>query len=86
MPDKQPPVSQAPLSSGSSNNDSDPASEAAPLTMKQKLGDATNRWLAKNRSLVLRQTPVWAQGMAAIVISLGSFAFIGSVIFLWILI
>ena len=34
----------------------------------------------QNRSLVLRQTPVWAQGMATI-ISLGSLAFIGSVLF-----
>ena len=51
------------------------------LTVKQKLGDATNRWLAKNRSLVLRQTPVWAQSMAAIVIGLGTIAVVGSVLF-----
>ena len=59
------------------------ANGAAPgaLTVKQKLGDATNRWLAKNRSLVLRQTPVWAQSMAAIVIALGTVVVVGSVLF-----
>ena len=36
------------------------------LTLKQKAGDAANRWMARNRSLVLRQTPVWAQSLAAI--------------------
>lgn len=81
MPDKQTPVPPSPMSSGPGTNGNDPAADGASLTLKQKLGDATNRWLAKNRSLVLRQTPVWAQGMAAIVIGLGSIAFIGSVFF-----
>ena len=83
MPDTNPPLtpdldseSLEPFSDGTESLDKSPS-----LTVKQKIGDATNRWLAKNRSLVLRQTPVWAQGMAAIVISLGSIAFIGSVIF-----
>ena len=69
------------MPSGRDTSDSDPVAEGPSLTVKQRLGDATNRWLAKNRSLVLRQTPVWAQGMATIVISLGSLAFIGSVLF-----
>lgn len=56
-------------------------SEASDLTLKQKLGDATNSWLARNRSLVLRQTPVWAQSMAAIVVSLGTIALVGSWLF-----
>tara|TARA_B100000674_G_C37911354_1_gene948723 strand:- start:12 stop:1244 length:1233 start_codon:yes stop_codon:yes gene_type:complete len=59
----------------------DSVSGATTPSVKQKLGDAANRWLAKNRSLVLRQTPVWAQSMAAIVISLGSIALLGSVLF-----
>ena len=60
-----------------------PPKPSAPsaLTVKQKLGDATNRWLAKNRSLVLRQTPVWAQSMAAIVIALGTVVVVGGVVF-----
>ena len=79
MPDKQTPVPPSPMSSGPGTKGNDPAADGASLTLKQKLGDATNRWLAKNRSLVLRQTPAWAQGMAVIVIGLGSIAFIGSV-------
>ncbi len=51
------------------------------LTPKQVLGDAANQWLARNRSLVLRQTPVWAQSLAAIFIGLGTIAVVGSVIF-----
>ncbi len=46
--------------------------EAKPLTVKQKAGDAANRWMARNRSLVLRQTPVWAQSLAVLMIGLGS--------------
>ena len=57
------------------------APEPGALTVKQKLGDATNRWLAKNRSLVLRQTPVWAQSMAAIVIALGTITVVGGFLF-----
>ena len=49
------------------------------LSMKQKAGDAANRWLARNRSLVLRQTPVWAQSLAALMIGLGGIALIGSI-------
>ena len=33
--------------------------------------NAIDKWLAKNRSLVLRQTPVWAQSLAVIVLALG---------------
>ena len=48
---------------------------------KEVLGDAAERWLARNRSLVLRQTPVWAQSLAAIVIGLGTVAVVGGVLF-----
>ena len=51
------------------------------LTLKQKAGDAANNWLARNRSLVLRQTPVWAQGLAALVIGLGGIVVIGGIFF-----
>ena len=49
--------------------------EDANLTNKQShkkvVGDFADRWLARNRSLVLRQTPIWAQSLAGIVIGLG---------------
>ena len=51
------------------------------LSMKQRAGDAANRWLARNRSLVLRQTPVWAQTLAALMIGLGGIAVIGGILF-----
>ena len=51
------------------------------LTLKQKAGDAANRWLAKNRNLVLRQTPVWAQSMAGIFVALGTIAVVGGFLF-----
>ena len=70
------------------NNDQDPSSAlvdttatSEDLTLKQKAGDAANRWLARNRSLVLRQTPVWAQSLAALMIGLGSIAIVGSIVF-----
>ena len=43
--------------------------------------NAANDWLARNRNLVLRQTPVWAQSMVAILISLGSLAVVGGIFF-----
>ena len=51
------------------------------LTLKQRAGDAANRWMARNRSLVLRQTPVWAQSLAAILIGLSTTAVIGGILF-----
>ena len=51
------------------------------LTLKQKAGDAANRWMARNRSLVLRQTPVWAQSLAAILIGLSTTAVLGGILF-----
>ena len=51
------------------------------LSLKQKAGDAANRWMARNRSLVLRQTPVWAQSLAAILIGLSTTAVIGGILF-----
>lgn len=46
--------------------------ETSTLTVKQKAGDAANRWLERNRNLVLRQTPVWAQTMAGLLVALGT--------------
>ena len=46
--------------------------ETSSLTVKQKVGDAANRWLERNRNLVLRQTPVWAQTMAGLLVALGT--------------
>ena len=38
---------------------------------REVVTQSAERWLARNRSLVLRQTPVWAQSLAAIMIGLG---------------
>jgi hemolysin D len=81
MPSSPPPATPQLKPPEPSANGADPGSKPGSLTVKQKLGDATNRWLAKNRSLVLRQTPVWAQSMAVIVISLGTVAVVGGVLF-----
>ena len=59
----------------------DVTAESRKIQLKQKAGDLANRWLERNRSLVLRQTPVWAQGFAILMISLGSVGLIGSILF-----
>ena len=41
------------------------------LNPKELAQKSTERWFARNRSLVLRQTPVWAQSLAVIVLTLG---------------
>ena len=60
---------------------SDESSENNSLTVKQKIGDAANNWLEKNKSVVLRQTPKWAQGLAITMLSLGSLMVIGGIVF-----
>lgn len=51
------------------------------LTLKQKIGDASNEWMERNRSLVLRQTPIWAQSLSIGLVSLGSIAVLGGIFF-----
>ena len=50
-------------------------------SIKNKLGDAANHWIAKNRSLTLRQTPFWAQSITALLICLGSISLVASIFF-----
>ena len=59
----------------------DTTAKSEDLNLKQKAGDAANRWLARNRSLVLRQTPFWAQSLVALMISLGGIAVVGGIFF-----
>lgn len=55
--------------------------DVADLTIQQRIGKNTNKWLERNRSMVLRQTPVWAQSLVALMISLGGIAVIGGIFF-----
>lgn len=78
----KPPSPQDPVSDSELNEnvvDTNATSEV--LTIKERAGDAANRWLAKNRSLVLRQTPVWAQSLAALLIILGTTAVTAAIVF-----
>ena len=49
--------------------------------VKDLLQNTADRWLQKNRSLVLRQTPVWAQSLAGILIGLGVVAVSAGIFF-----
>ena len=53
----------------------------AKLKLKEITSSSANKWLAKNRSLVLRQTPIWAQSLITIVISLAGITVAASIIF-----
>lgn len=75
-----PPASSEPESSAGSAL-VDTTAVVEDLSFKQQVGDAANRWLARNRSLVLRQTPVWAQSLAALMIGLGGIALVGGIFF-----
>ena len=48
---------------------------------KEAVTQAAERWLARNRSLVLRQTPVWAQSLVGIMIGLGVSAVTAGLLF-----
>ena len=52
-----------------------------PRRAKEVISQSAERWLARNRSLVLRQTPVWAQSLATIVVSLGISAITAGLLF-----
>ncbi len=51
------------------------------LEPKRAISDAANQWLAKNRNLVLRQTPVWAQTLTGVLIAVGTLGILGGVLF-----
>ena len=69
------------FSRSSSKNDNKPLEDNLKSTFKDKAGDAANKWLARNRSLVLRQTPFWAQSLAALMIGLGGIVVCGGILF-----
>ena len=47
----------------------------------KSVGISASQWLERNRSLVLRQTPVWARTMAGIVISLATIGVTSAIFF-----
>lgn len=51
------------------------------MKIKSQIKDASSKWIEKNRSLVLRQTPVWAQSFAVLLLSLGSLAIAAGFLF-----
>ena len=72
--------SSTPIAVGGSSKDVSSSSSSS-ASLKDRAGEAANRWMAKNRSLVLRQTPVWAQSLTAILIGLGSIGLLASILF-----
>ena len=52
-----------------------------PFDHTRQASNAANQWLARNRNLVLRQTPVWAQTMVGLLVGLGSVAVLGGIVF-----
>ena len=49
------------------------------LDLSEQFKNASDRWMEKNRSLVLRQTPIWAKSLITLLFSLGSIAVLGGV-------
>ena len=62
-------------------SDEGEASANDPRGPMEVISQTADRWLARNRSLVLRQTPVWAQSLAAIMIGLGISAVSAGILF-----
>ena len=51
------------------------------IKRKASIKKKTDQWMSRNRSLVLRQTPIWAQGLVAIVICLGGIGITAGFVF-----
>ena len=49
-------------------------------TNKPNAEEIADRWLKRNKSLVLRQTPFWAQSLTGLVLGLACIATVGSLI------
>ena len=60
-------------------SDSTKKVQQVPDEFRDKFRDASNRWMDRNRSLVLRQTPVWANSLIAMLMSLGAISVLGGV-------
>ncbi len=56
---------------GQNQQSNEESRSTGPMNTKEAVSRSAERWLARNRSLVLRQTPVWAQSLAIIIVSLG---------------
>ncbi|WP_037987874.1 HlyD family secretion protein [Synechococcus sp. BL107] len=69
------------ITENTSQSSADDSNVRSKLTVKQQVGDAANKWLARNRSLVLRQTPAWAQGLTALMLALGGTALLVGIFF-----
>ena len=48
---------------------------------KTYISEKVGKWLEKNRSLVLRQTPFWAQSIVGVLIGIGTLSVIAGLIF-----
>ena len=51
------------------------------ISLAGRVNDAATRWMEKNRSLSLRQTPVWAQSLSAGLLSLGTITILVSIFY-----
>ena len=47
---------------------------------KENVSEKFNRWYSQNKSLVMRQTPFWAQSMTLIALGVGTIAVLGSIV------
>tara|TARA_B100000674_G_scaffold186800_1_gene151737 strand:+ start:1392 stop:2657 length:1266 start_codon:yes stop_codon:yes gene_type:complete len=56
-------------------------SDAPRLSLEARINDSATKWMEKNRSLSLRQTPIWAQGLAGGLLALGSIGIIASIFY-----
>ena len=65
----------------SSNFQSKKAQLGRYASVKTSVSKTADQWLAKNRSLVLRQTPIWAYSFAGFVLSIGVIAVASSILF-----
>ena len=81
VPDSNPSQTNSSADDLNSDKVSSVSSKSDNLKLKHVLGDQANNWFERNRSMVLRQTPVWAQSLTAIVISLASIGVIAGIFF-----
>ena len=53
----------------------------AKISLTGRVNDIATQWMEKNRSLSLRQTPLWAQALSAGLVSLGSITILVSIFY-----
>ena len=66
---------------GISNPSNDQSKKKIELSLASRINEGATKWMEKNRSLSLRQTPVWAQSLVGGLLAIGTITIVTAVFY-----